>query len=148
MVADAIREVENHVCRDAKDSEVAGHMGIGLEEYRQILQDTVSCKTFSVEELVQGEDSVIDNIHASNQPEEQFIQQGFRQALAKAIADLPERERLVVSLYYDEELNLREIGQVLEVSESRVSQICSQAMLRLRARLADWLEGSDNAESS
>jgi RNA polymerase sigma factor for flagellar operon FliA len=123
-------------------------MGIGLEEYRQILQDTVSCKTFSVEELVQGEDSVIDNIHASNQPEEQFIQQGFRQALAKAIADLPERERLVVSLYYDEELNLREIGQVLEVSESRVSQICSQAMLRLRARLADWLEGSDNAASS
>jgi RNA polymerase sigma factor for flagellar operon FliA len=148
MVADAIREVENHVCRDAKDSEVAGHMGIGLEEYRQILQDTVSCKTFSVEELIQGEDSVIDNIHANNQPEEQFIQQGFRQALAKAIADLPERERLVVSLYYDEELNLREIGQVLEVSESRVSQICSQAMLRLRARLADWLEGSDNAESS
>jgi RNA polymerase sigma factor for flagellar operon FliA len=148
MVADAIREVENHVCRDAKDSEVAGHMGIGLEEYRQILQDTVSCKTFSVEELIQGEDSVIDNIHANNQPEEQFIQQGFRQALAKAIADLPERERLVVSLYYDEELNLREIGQVLEVSESRVSQICSQAMLRLRARLADWLEGSDNAASS
>lgn len=148
MVAEAIREVENHVCRDAKDTEVAGHMGIGLEEYRQILQDTVSCKTFSVEELIQGEDSVIDNIHASNQPEEQFIQQGFRQALTRAIADLPERERLVVSLYYDEELNLREIGQVLDVSESRVSQICSQAMLRLRARLADWLEGSDNAVST
>jgi RNA polymerase sigma factor for flagellar operon FliA len=50
----------------------------------------------------------------------------------------------VVSLYYDEELNLREIGLVLDVSESRVSQICSQAMLRLRARLADWLEGKDN----
>ena len=60
-----------------------------------------------------------------------MIQQNFQQALAQAIAALPERERLVVSLYYDEELNLREIGEVLEVSESRVSQICSQAMLRL-----------------
>ena len=144
MVAEAIREIENQVGRDAKDSEVASHMGIELEEYRHILQDTASCKTFSVEELIQGEDSVIDDIHTNYQPEEQLIQQNFQQALAKAIAELPERERLVVSLYYDEELNLREIGLVLEVSESRVSQICSQAMLRLRARLADWLEGKDN----
>ena len=144
MVADAIREVENQVGRDAKDSEVATHMGIGLEEYRHILQDTLSCKTFSVEDLIQGEDSIIDEIHANTQPEEQFMQQSFHQALAQAISALPERERLVVSLYYDEELNLREIGEVLEVSESRVSQICSQAMLRLRARLADWKEGKDN----
>ena len=144
MVAGAIREVENQIGRDAKDTEVAGHMGISLEEYRQILQDTVSCKTFSVEELIQGEESVMDDIHTRNQPEEQLMQQNFHQALAKAIADLPERERLVVSLYYDEELNLREIGLVLNVSESRISQICSQAMLRLRARLADWLEGNDN----
>lgn len=144
MLAGAIREVENQIGREAKDTEVAGHMGIGLEEYRHILQDTASCKTFSVEELIQGEDSVIDDIHTNYQPEEQLIQQNFQQALAKAIAELPERERLVVSLYYDEELNLREIGLVLNVSESRVSQICSQAMLRLRARLADWLEGNDN----
>ena len=144
MVAEAIREVENQVGRDAKDSEVASHLGIGLEEYRQILQDTVSCKTFSVEELIQGEDSIIDDVHANYQPEEQLIQHNFHQALAKAIAELPERERLVVSLYYDDELNLREIGQVLDVTESRVSQICSQAMLRLRARLADWGDRKDN----
>ena len=144
MVAEAIRELENQVGRDAKDSEVASKMGIGLEEYRQILQDTVSCKTFSVEELIQGEDSIIDDVHTNYQPEEQLIQQNFHQALAKAIAELPERERLVVSLYYDDELNLREIGRVLDVSESRVSQICSQAMLRLRARLADWLDRKDN----
>lgn len=54
----------------------------------------------------------------------------------------------MISLYYDEELNLREIGKVLEVSESRVSQICSQAMLRLRARLADWVERKDNEKCS
>ncbi|MDD2761225.1 MAG: RNA polymerase sigma factor FliA [Methylomonas sp.] len=143
-VAEAIREIESREGRDARDSEVASHLEISLEEYRQILQDSLSCKTFSVEELIQGEDSVIDEIHVNTQPEQQLIEQHFQQALAKAISELPERERLVVSLYYDEELNLREIGKVLEVSESRVSQICSQAMLRLRARLADWLEGKDN----
>jgi RNA polymerase sigma factor for flagellar operon FliA len=149
MVAEAIREVENRLGRDARDSEVATHMGIGIEEYNHILQDSVSCKTFSVEELVQGEDGLIEGVHATTEePEELLVQQNFQKALAKAIAELPERERLVISLYYDEELNLREIGKVLDVSESRVSQICSHAMLRLRARLADWLEGKDNEQKS
>lgn len=143
-VAEAIREIENRNGREARDSEVASHLGVSVAEYSQILQDSQSCKTFSVEELVQGEDSVIDDIHGNFQPEDELIQQQFQSALAQAIAALPERERLVVSLYYDEEMNLREIGKVLDVSESRVSQICSQAMLRLRARLADWLEGKDN----
>lgn len=143
-VAEAIREVENRNGREAKDREVAEFMGVSVGEYGQILQDSISCKTFSIEELVQGEDSVIDEIHGSYQPEEELLKQGFQAALVEAIAALPERERLVVSLYYDEEMNLREIGKVLDVSESRVSQICSQAMLRLRARLADWLEGKDN----
>ncbi|OAI11705.1 RNA polymerase sigma factor FliA [Methylomonas koyamae] len=148
MVADAIREVENRLGRDAKDAEVAKHMGIDLGEYHQILQDAVSCKTFSVEELIQGEDSIIDDVQGHHQPDELLLQQNFHKALANAIAELPERERLVISLYYDEELNLREIGKVLEVSESRVSQICSQAMLRLRARLADWMERKDNEKCS
>jgi RNA polymerase sigma factor FliA len=62
----------------------------------------------------------------------------FRSQLAEAIDTLPEREKLVLALYYDEELNLKEIGEILGVSESRVSQIHSQAALRLRARLQDW----------
>lgn len=144
QVAEAIREVENRNGREAKDSEVAELLGVSIGEYGQILQDSISCKTFSVEELIQGEESVIDEIHGHYQPEEELIRQRFQAALAAAISTLPERERLVVSLYYDEEMNLREIGKVLDVSESRVSQICSQAMLRLRARLADWLEGKDN----
>ena len=60
--------------------------------------------------------------------------------LSDAIAGLPERERLVMALYYDEELNLREIGAVMGVSESRVSQIHSQAVIRLQARLTHWHE--------
>lgn len=62
----------------------------------------------------------------------------FREAMAAAIAALPERERLVLSLYYDQELDLREIGEILEVSESRVCQIHGQAVLRVRARLDKW----------
>ncbi|MDD1621146.1 MAG: RNA polymerase sigma factor FliA [Methylococcaceae bacterium] len=149
MVAEAIREVENQLGRDAKDSEVAKHMGISIDEYNHILRDSLSCKTFSVEELILGEDGLIEGVYATTeQPEELLVQQDFQKALAEAIAELPDRERLVISLYYDEELNLREIGKVLEVSESRVSQICSHAMLRLRARLADWLEGKDNGQKS
>jgi RNA polymerase sigma factor for flagellar operon FliA len=145
MVAEAIREIENTFGRDAKDSEVASHMGISIDEYNSILQDSLACKTFSVEELVQGEAGVIEAIHANTQqPEDILVRQNFQKALTGAINDLPERERLVISLYYDEELNLREIGKVLDISESRVSQICSQALLRLRAKLADWLEGKDN----
>lgn len=144
MVADAIHELENRLGRDAKDVEVAAYLNISISEYNQILQDMVSCKTFSIEELVQGEDGVVDSMHGDAQPEQQMINDGFHKALASAIAELPERERLVVSLYYDEELNLKEIGKVLGVSESRVSQISSQAMLRLRAKLADWVGDKDN----
>ena len=71
-------------------------------------------------------------------PETVLEEDQFRDALASAIAGLPERERLVLSFYYDDELNLREIGDVLEVSESRVCQIHGQAVLRIRARLNEW----------
>jgi RNA polymerase sigma factor for flagellar operon FliA len=71
-------------------------------------------------------------------PETLLEENQFREALAQAIASLPERERLVLSLYYEQELNLREIGAILEVSESRVCQIHGQAVLRVRARLDSW----------
>jgi len=67
-----------------------------------------------------------------------FEQDGLRDALAQSIDGLPEREKLVMSLYYDEELNLKEIGAVLGVSESRVCQIHGQALIRLRARMSGW----------
>ena len=75
----------------------------------------------------------------SQTPDDGLERDDFKKALASAISGLPERERLVVALYYDEELNLREIGQVLGVSESRVCQIHSQAAMRLRSRMSSWL---------
>jgi RNA polymerase sigma factor for flagellar operon FliA len=72
-------------------------------------------------------------------PVSELAESGFQSALAEQINELPEKEKLVMALYYDEELNLKEIGEVLEVSESRVSQIHSQAIKRLKSRLKDWI---------
>jgi RNA polymerase sigma factor for flagellar operon FliA len=145
IVSDAIREVENSTGREARESEIAEHLGMDSEEYNHILQDSVGCKTFSVEQLAEsGDHAFRDADKDSEEPIDLLGEENFQQALAHAIMGLPERERLVVSLYYDEELNLREIGKVLDVSESRVSQISSQAMLRLRSRLADWHEENGN----
>jgi RNA polymerase sigma factor for flagellar operon FliA len=139
MVSDAIRVIENKTGHEAKDTEVAEYLGIALDEYNHILQDSSSCRVFSVEELAEDGDHYLDVTLAQDEGlAEGLTRQSFEQALANAIKGLPERERLVISLYYDEELNLREIGEVLNVSESRVSQISTQAVLRLRSRLADW----------
>lgn len=140
MVADAMREIENNEGRDARDVEVAKVLGMSLEEYHQVLQDSTGCRIFSLDELNslgEGLPDLGDKI--SDLPFEGLQKDSFKQALAEAIASLPERERLVVAMYYDDELNLREIGHVLGVSESRVCQIHSQATLRLRSRLSDWL---------
>ena len=69
---------------------------------------------------------------------EQLENERLKEALSAAIGGLPEKERLVMAMYYDEELNLREIGEVLGVSESRVCQIHGQALIRLRARMTEW----------
>ena len=139
MVSEAIRFIENNTGSAAKDVDVAKHLGITLEEYNLILQDSSSCRIFSVEELQEAGESSFEDTHSLEEdPGEELSREGFQQALVNAIKSLPERERLVISLYYDDELNLREIGEVLNVSESRVSQICSQAILRLRSRLTGW----------
>ena len=144
MVADAMREIENTQGRDARDVEVAENLNISLDEYHSILKDASGSRIFSFDELVAlGEVGTQEDHVAvsadSQSPDDGLEQDDFKKALARAISGLPERERLVVALYYDEELNLREIGQVLGVSESRVCQIHSQAAMRLRARLGHWL---------
>jgi RNA polymerase sigma factor for flagellar operon FliA len=140
-VAEAVRKIENEKGRDARDVEVAGVMGLELNEYHKILQDATGCRIFSFEDPgTIGDESHSQTMEQPNQPFETLQKSDFKQGLATAIKGLPERERLVMALYYDEELNLREIGEILGVSESRVCQIHGQALIRLRARMDKWLK--------
>ena len=139
-VAEAVRKIENEKGRDARDVEVAEVMGLGLPEYHKILQDATGCRIFSFEDPgTLGEEGFAQNTRQPNQPLDNLQNSDFKKGLADAIKGLPERERLVMALYYDEELNLREIGDILGVSESRVCQIHGQALIRLRARMENWL---------
>ncbi|MEW6989387.1 RNA polymerase sigma factor FliA [Colwelliaceae bacterium 6441] len=139
MVSEAIKNLEAELGRDVTDIEVAEKLDISLNEYHHILNEVSSGKIIGIDDLGISEDAIQSyEDKNSNDPYQDIEQIIFKKALAECITTLPEREALVLSLYYDEELNLREIGQVLDVSESRVSQIHSQALHRLKARMQTW----------
>jgi len=140
LIAETIAELEAELGRDVKDVEVAEKLDITLDEYHHMLSDVSSGRIIGIEDLGVTEDALVtaDDSEHDHLFEEQ-ANDAFHQALVKNISSLPEREAIVLSLYYNDELNLKEIGEVLSVSESRVSQIHSQALVRLRARMQDWL---------
>ena len=146
MVAEAVRNIENEQGRDARDVEIAEMLEMSLEDYYKILQDSCYHKVLSFEDMGSSEDSnsMLDNV-SDNAPGivDGLQNEDVRRVLTEAIAGLPERERLVMALYYDDELNLREIGAVMGVSESRVSQIHSQAVIRLQARMSMRIGSTD-----
>jgi RNA polymerase sigma factor for flagellar operon FliA len=142
QVVEAIQEIERQTGREARDAEVAARLGIDIAEYHQVLLDGAACRMFSLDDMREEDDSLLERCPSPDSgPAEHLARERFQAALASAIDALPEREKLVVALYYDEELNLKEIGAVIGVSESRVCQIHGQAMLRLRVAINDWLDG-------
>lgn len=139
MVSEAIKHLEAQLGRDVMDIEVAEKLNISLNDYHQILNEVSTGKILGIDDLGVSEDALkFDEACNSDDPYQSIENGAFKKGLVECINTLPEREALVLSLYYDEELNLREIGQVLDVSESRVSQIHSQAMHRLKARMQSW----------
>jgi RNA polymerase sigma factor for flagellar operon FliA len=144
LVSNGIQMVENRTGRDATDQEVADELDMPIENYYKIIRDSASSKLFSYDDLVSEEDKPREQLASNAENPVDGVQiQALRDSLADCIGQLPERERMVIALYYDEELNLKEIGLVLGVSESRVSQIHSQATVRLRARMSYWQETND-----
>jgi RNA polymerase sigma factor FliA len=143
-IAQAVRRVENRKGAGARDHEIAEALGVSLAEYHQTLQDVSGHRILSFEDLGVDEAANADSASDTGKDALDLLQaRETKQELAAALNDLPERERLVMSLYYDEELNLREIGEVLGVTESRVCQIHTQALVRLKARMAN---GKNNGE--
>jgi RNA polymerase sigma factor for flagellar operon FliA len=139
-IAEQMRKIEQEKGRNASDSEVAAALGIDINEYYQQLHDSSGYQVFSLDEFTDNDETQAHPISvAPSGPDDEVQDDDFQQALAQAIDTLPERERLLMSLYYNDELNLKEIGEVLGVSESRVSQIHSQTVIRLRAKLRDWI---------
>jgi len=139
QVREAIHEIENETGRDAKDQEIADRLEITLDEYHAIRRDSSNAQIFSLDQS-EDDPGQQDRIKSSqSDPLESLQSSSFKSNLAQVISTLAEREQMVMSLYYNEELNLKEIGLVLEISESRVCQIHSQALKNIRKKMSGWV---------
>ncbi len=134
MISEASQVVEHRNGRDANVSEIAQEMGVSIQEIQKMQKDSNDSRLHGFDDVGISDDN-LNNPFANYNPENHVEREEFCQQLTDILDTLSEREQLVLSLYYDEELNLKEIGTVLEVSESRVCQIHSQAMKRIREKL-------------
>ena len=141
-------KLEARLRRAPTDEEMAGELKLDVEEFHEALLQISNSTIVALDELWNVSDSTGDQVslldtipdHGAPDPEAMVDQSELRDRIADAIAALPEREKLVIALYYYENLTLREIGEVLGVTESRVSQLHTKAVLRLRSKLGTELE--------
>ncbi|MBI5109114.1 MAG: RNA polymerase sigma factor FliA [Rhodocyclales bacterium] len=137
-VEEAIRVLEHEIGRPPSETELAKALDMPLADYQRLLQDARGHQLVYIEEVSEGNgEDFLDRYGAASVPDPLSIleEAGTRQALVGAIDALPEREKLMMSLYYEQDLNLREIGEVMGVTESRVCQLHSQAVARLRSAI-------------
>jgi len=141
--------LESELGRAATDEEVAQALNISIEEFHELVNQVRPVSLLSIDDAQTfsnvDKKSILNLLEGAkiNNPYNQLSLKTVKDVIAQAIEDLPERQRLVLSLYYYEDLNLKEIGQVLRVTESRVSQLHAQAVQRLRAKLATVLGNSE-----
>lgn len=142
-IAEAVHALEHRLHRAPTDGEIAKHLGVTLQQYQDMLLDVRGAQLVYTDdyEADEGETHYLDRHVTPDDkcdPSAQLNDRRFREALVAAIEDLPEREQYVMSMYYEHDMNLKEIAAVLGVTESRVCQLHSQAVARLRSRLKAW----------
>jgi RNA polymerase sigma factor FliA len=138
----AISKLENQNGRAPQEREIASELGLDLGDYQSLLTDAKGAQLFSYDDSDDSDesDSFLSR-HAAesgDNPEHMLADKRFKTALVGAIEGLPEREKILMGLYYEQDLNMKEIAAVLGVTESRVCQLHSQAVARLRSQLRGW----------
>lgn len=143
QIETALHRLEQKLGRAPTEQEIARELGMSLADYQDMLADAKGGQLVYLDEMGRDDDSAgyldrhLPDPHAV-EPGARLTDKRFKEALVAAIGQLPEREKLLMSLYYEEDLNFREIAAVLGVTESRICQLHSLAVSRLRAKLTDW----------
>ena len=138
----AVHRLEQRLGRAPHESEIAVEMGLSLDDYQEMLGKVRGTQLIYLEDMSgdEADDDYLDRhvADADANPMARLQDQRMREALVEAIKNLPEREQYVMSMYYEQDMNLKEIAAVLGVTESRVCQLHSQSIARLRTRLREW----------
>ncbi|MGA7179842.1 MAG: RNA polymerase sigma factor FliA [Thiobacillaceae bacterium] len=141
QIESAICRLEQRLGRTPSEGEISREMGLPIDDYQSMLGDVKGNQLLYYEDFTDEDSSdfleryLVDNV---SDPLSLLHDEGFRQGLIAAIDDLPEREKNLMGMYYEQDMNLKEIGAVMGVSESRVCQLHSQAVARLRAKMKPW----------
>lgn len=148
-----VSDLEAATGRQATDEEIAAKLNMTLEEFYELVNQVRPVSVLSIDEIASFSNvdkkslmSLLEDVKVAN-PFIQLNSKSVKDVITRAIEDLPERQRLVLSLYYYEDLNLKEIGKVLRVTESRVSQLHAQAISRLRQKLTAFFKEQNNEAS-
>jgi RNA polymerase sigma factor for flagellar operon FliA len=141
-IENAIHRLEQRLQRAPQEGEIAQELKLSVHDYQELLGDARGAQLVYFDDLgggIDGDDYLERHVaQTGGEPLEVLRDKRFRTALVAAIEELPEREKLLMSMYYEQDMNLREIGAVMGVTESRVCQLHSQAVSRLRAKLKSW----------
>ena len=141
-IENAISKLKIQLGRDPDEEEIASELDMNLDEYFLMLGRIQGVKLFSLDELIGDGESTFISMQTSDEPSpfEQTMKNEIKKIISKAIRELKEQEQLVLSLYYYDDLTLKEIATILNLTESRISQIHSQAIIKLRTKLKNIID--------